>query len=96
MTPDELGQMLQSDHETNGVEFKGPCARTEKYPFAKIVRAVLGMSNRRDGGKVVVGVAEDAEKTLKPVGLTPKQLTTWDHDGVAGDPHHDRTTETFA
>lgn len=84
MTPDELGQLLQSGHETNGVEFKGPCARTDKHQLAKIVRAVLGMSNRRDGGKVVVGVAEDAGKTLKPVGLTPEQLATWDHDGVTG------------
>ena len=83
MTPDEFAQLLALGHETHGIEFKGPCARTDKPKLAKIVRAVLGMANRRDGGRVVLGVEEDGKK-LEPVGLSQDQLDTWDHDGVAG------------
>jgi len=84
MTPEEFAQLLTLGHETHGIEFKGPCARTDKPQFAKVVRAVLGMANRRDGGKVVIGVSEEAGNKLELVGLSQQQLNTWAHDGVAG------------
>jgi predicted HTH transcriptional regulator len=82
MIGDELSALLQLDREQSGVEFKGPLARTDKVFFAKVTRAVLGMSNRRDGGVVVIGV-EDVGGVLTPVGLTDEVLKTWVYDHVA-------------
>jgi predicted HTH transcriptional regulator len=83
MLEEEFGQLLALGHERRGVEFKGPGPRTDKHLLARVVRAVLGMTNRRDGGLVVVGVEDDA-KTLKPVGVTPQDLLTWKFDDVTG------------
>jgi predicted HTH transcriptional regulator len=69
-------------HEIRGLEFKGPGRSTDRRLFAQVVKAVLGMANRRDGGRVVVGV-EDLGDSLHPVGLDVTQLATWNYDDVA-------------
>ncbi len=40
------------------------------------------MSNRRHGGRVIIGVRNDGE-TLEPVGLTDDQQRSWNFDAVA-------------
>ena len=89
MTPDEIAWHLRRGEETQGVEFKAPCSCNDrdKAALVKIVRAALGMANRRDGGAVIVGVDEvgkGGNKALTPTGLSPEQLSTWDHDTVSG------------
>jgi predicted HTH transcriptional regulator len=74
VTEQDFKNHLDLGHETNGVEFKGPGIRTDKSFLAKVVRAVLGMANRRDGGLVFIGV--EATK-LEPVGLSDKEAVSW-------------------
>jgi len=74
VTEQEFKSLLARGYETDGVEFKGPWMRTEKLFLAKVVRAILGMANRRDGGLVIVGV-EDSNK--EPVGLNDEQAASW-------------------
>lgn len=81
MTEEQFAQILALGHETTGVEFKGPGSRDLKSILAGVVRAVLGMANRRDGGLVIVGV-EESGGTLTPRGLTSDDLTTWGHEAV--------------
>lgn len=82
MTDEEFQQIISLRHELHGVEFKGPGRRTDGHLLAKVTRAALGMANRRDGGVIVVGVAETLNQ-LQPVGLNPADLTTWGYDTVA-------------
>ena len=82
MTDQEFAQILELGHETSGVEFKGPGPRTNRQLFASVVRAVLGMANRRDGGKVIIGVADNGG-VLSPVGLNEDDLITWRYDDIA-------------
>ena len=82
MTVEELAQILALGHETRGVEFKGPGPLSNRRLAAQVVRAVLGMANRRDGGLVIIGV-EDNNSTLNPVGLNSSDLVTWNYDDVA-------------
>ena len=65
---------MSRGYEINAVEFKGPGARTDKPFFAKVVKAVLGMASRRDGGLVIIGVED---KQWEPVGLNDDELATW-------------------
>jgi len=81
MHPDELRELIAVGYEQGGIEFKPPCDRRNKEIFARVVRAVLGMANRRDGGKVVVGVL-DENRVLTPMGLTSVDLATWNLDDV--------------
>jgi predicted HTH transcriptional regulator len=85
MSPEELGEAIALGREQAGVEFKPPCLRSEKAkaPFARIVRGLIAMANRRDGGRLVIGI-EEKEGKLNAVGLTAEQLETWTtHDHVA-------------
>ena len=68
MTEQDFESLLARGYETDGVEFKGAWIRTDKLFLAKVVRAILGMANRRDGGLVVVGVEESTKPD--PVGLS--------------------------
>ncbi len=84
MRDEQFAEILALGHESQGVEFKGAGPRTSKLLRGKVVRAVLGMANRRDGGVVIIGVDEDkAAKTLVHTGLTESEAATWDYDELA-------------
>src|SRR5579872_89922 len=80
MNPDELAELLATGWERFDVEFKSPGARTDKAYLGKVTRAVLAMSNRRDGGMVVLGVDERRSQKATLLGLTSVQLGTWKSD----------------
>lgn len=82
MTTQEFLELLKRPHEHSGLEYKGPGARTNKPFFAKVVRAVLGMANRRDGGFIIIGV-EDVSGKINPIGMNDDDLRTWKYDDVA-------------
>lgn len=66
--------------ETSDVEFKGPATLDEvKW---QVIRATLAMSNRRNGGLVVIGV-DEVHHRLEWNGLTPNQAATWIPDHFA-------------
>ena len=82
MTDEEFAQIISLAHEIRGVEFKGPGSSSDRRLFAQVVKGVLGMANRRDGGRVVIGV-EDLGNALNPIGLDAGQLATWNYDHVS-------------
>lgn len=82
MNEPEFEELLLPGYETRGVEFKPPGPRSSKLLFVKVTRAALGMTNRRDGGTIVIGI-ESLNNTLKSVGLTDNDLLTWSYDDVA-------------
>lgn len=79
----DIKQLVAFGREQSGVEFKGPGARTDSPFKGKIVRGMLAMANRRDGGYVLLGVGEDASGGLVLQGLDAAQLLTWKHDNLA-------------
>jgi len=82
MTDEEFTAILALDYELPGIEFKGPGLASDKHLFAKVARAVLGMANRRDGGRVIIGV-NCSPSVVDRIGLTEPQLRTWNYDDVA-------------
>lgn len=82
MTSDELSEFIARGHETNGVEFKGPGPGTNQLLRAKVVRAAMGMANRKDGGWVILGVEDDGQN-LTPVGVNDEDVASWAHDPVS-------------
>jgi predicted HTH transcriptional regulator len=82
LAQEELREVFALGHEQNGFEFKGPCALEAHVLWARIVRAMCGMANRRDGGRVILGVV-DNPPNFAPAGLTDDQIATWTHDHLA-------------
>lgn len=82
MTNDDFANLMALRHEVRGVEFKGPGSRSNRRLFVRVVKAMLGMANRRDGGIVIIGV-NDSDSLLEPVGLKADELSSWRYDDVA-------------
>lgn len=72
MTDEEFIANLALDYEPPGIEFKGPGLASNKHLFAKVAKAVLGMVNRRDGGRVIIGV-NCSPSIVDRIGLTESQ-----------------------
>ena len=82
MDAQEFGEIIAFGRERRGVEFKRGGSRKDKQLLTKVVRAMIGMANRRDGGRVVIGVDED-NNCLVPNGITAEDLPTWHYDDLA-------------
>lgn len=82
LSDQELADLLTSGAERTDVEFKGPGKSTDKAFFAKIILAVLAMTNRRDGGVVLIGVQEQRGTPALVRGLDDESLETWTSDDV--------------
>ena len=74
MTPNEFLDLLAAD-EQRGVEFKNARARNDTN-FPEVAKAVLGMTNRRDGGWILIGV-EDRTRNIE--GLSDEQVASWEN-----------------
>ncbi len=80
--------ILESPNESKAVEFKPSVSWPSKIDqiqnndkVQEIIISILGMSNIRDGGKIVLGVEKDAsgsQYTRK--GMKDKDLQTYDQD----------------
>ena len=82
MTDEEFAELLALGHELRGTEFKSQGPRSDRRLFIMVVRAMLGMANNRDGGRVIIGV-EETDGSLNPVGLSDADLATWNYDHIA-------------
>lgn len=81
MTDTEFAEIMALRHELRGVEFKGPGALSDRPLAAQVVKAAIGMANRRSGGHVIIGVRED--NGLTPVGLSETEAAAWNYDALA-------------
>ena len=82
MTDEDFIQIMGLGHELSGVEFKSPGPLSNRRLVAQVIRAILGLCNRRDGGTVIIGV-EDNQGALHPVGLAEDDLAGWNYDDLA-------------
>lgn len=77
VTIDELEVLLAGDHELRRIELKGSGMLRQNARFvAKVARATMAMGNLRDGGLVVIGIANDQVAAMLP-GLNDAELADW-------------------
>lgn len=86
MATENLDRLLQEAPERRDLELKapGPLDNTSGFS-ARAVRAIMGLSNLRDGGVLIIGVRElvDTGYDLAREGLEPDDLATWSTDHLA-------------
>jgi predicted HTH transcriptional regulator len=77
---DQLVRDLLAQGSESRVDYKSakPAPRDARQR-AELAKHVIGLSNRKDGGYLLIGV-EDS--TLVPVGLNEAQVASWDAAGV--------------
>lgn len=83
MNIEEFKEIMARGREQRGVEFKQGGSRKDKRLLTKVVRAIIGMANRRDGGYVIVGVSEGESNIPIFDGVSNEDLFTWTSDTLA-------------
>lgn len=80
MEPNEFELMLLRG-ENRVTEFKGACpVDTSDTLFLQVLKAILGMSNTADGGRIIVGIEDGTPP--KPLGIPERILAEWTYDHV--------------
>ena len=88
MTPDDARTLIQAGREDRGREFKASFPWTRNAAgetMARVTKTILALSNLRDGGHIIIGVAEPAPGSTdwRPVGVTAADLQSFPFDTVA-------------
>ena len=82
MTDEEFALLLGLGAEQRNVQLKGPGPISDKHLVHKVARAILGMTNRLDGGFVIVGVNESSG-TAEAIGVDQDTISDWTRDALA-------------
>ena len=82
LTNEQMNELFTLKNEIPGVECKSPGSLKDNPLLGRVIRAVIGMANRRDGGIVIVGISE-RNHLLSYDGLTEEQAATWLYDHLA-------------
>ncbi len=79
---------MEAGYELRNREFKAPFLWSDsnsRWLKEKLARVVLGITNTRSGGQVVIGVEENKDKKLVLKGVADAQLKTFEnYDGIKG------------
>lgn len=84
MEIDELYSLAAVGEQSRNVEIKRTMSWDNPDTQAKIVKAILGMSNIRNGGFLILGF-EQSGNTFEPQGMDDDHLQTFDYDVVSGE-----------
>ncbi len=82
MTERELESILALGKETRRIEFKRSEPWNVNQMRGKITKTILGMSNIRDGGVIVIGVQGNVDGSYSQVGVQAAHLGTYDPDQI--------------
>ena len=86
LTEEQMAALLEAGYELRNREFKSPFLWPDinsRWLKEKVARAVLGMTNTRSGGQIIIGIEEGKKKELIPSGLTNDQLNSFEnYDGI--------------
>ncbi len=101
MNCDELIELIKNGEKRN-VELKRSMSWRETETQAKLTKAILAMSNIRDGGILIIGAKRNDDDTYEPEGVYPEHLETYNSDHIANvvdnyaDPYVKFTMEPIA
>jgi predicted HTH transcriptional regulator len=82
LSSEDIRALIAFGREQSGVEFKSAGDRSDPALRGRVIRGMLAMANRRDGGTVIVGVREEPTG-LRLDGLDAMQITSWKHDSLS-------------
>lgn len=83
MTNSEFQEIVSLGQEGMSTEFKTAHPWAGDEFKSKIAKSILGFSNVRDGGRIIIGAAELEDNTYKFIGMEDADIKTWCYDDVA-------------
>lgn len=80
-----ISRIVDSPFEARNVELKPstPWNGIEKhYELQRIVMSILGMSNIKNGGKIILGIRQNPDRTFAVEGMKTEHLMTFEQDNI--------------
>jgi hypothetical protein len=82
MKTEQFIELIQDGREKRNLEFKQSSPWGSREFKDKITKSVLGLSNIRDGGDIVIGMERSGDDTYEPMGspqiiFRPIQRMKW-------------------
>ena len=88
LSTEEFERIVEAGHETRNLEFKSGFSWDDDgsvWLREKVIQTVLGMTNTRDGGTIVVGIPENNGIPDLSKGMSEAQCASFDrYDDVKG------------
>jgi len=84
MNIEEFYSLVALGEQTRNVELKRSISWDDPVVKAKVVKTILGMSNIRNGGFLILGV-EEREDGFDLLGITDEHLSSFNYDHVASE-----------
>lgn len=87
MPTEEFRLLVEAGHETRHIEFKQPFRWNDDnsvYLREKVIKAILGFSNTKDGGNIVIGITEDFDHHPQLVGLSGEEIQSFSYESIKG------------
>lgn len=79
MSTEEIINLIYLGSELRNLEYKSSMSWNEPSTKTKVIKAILSMSNIRDGGYLIFGVEDDS---FKPVGMTDSDYDSFELDDI--------------
>lgn len=80
-----IAAILDTPRETRAVELKPSTPWkdiNQQHELQVIIKSILGMSNVRDGGKIILGITQNPDRTFTSTGMDKEHLKTFDQDHI--------------
>ena len=77
-----FADLILHGREERNLEYKGDINWDDGLIRAKLTKTILGMSNIRDGGTIVIGVQEKNE-IFEPIGISDTNFETFKQDDIS-------------
>jgi predicted HTH transcriptional regulator len=85
---EQMAALLEAGYELRSREYKSPFSWTDvksRWLKEKVTQAILGMTNTKSGGRIVIGIEEGDKGEIKLKGLIDEQVKSFeDYDSIKG------------
>jgi len=83
-----ISSILRTPMESRSVEFKPSLPWNDvntQIQLQEIIKSILGLSNIKDGGKIILGVKQNPDRTFIVEGMKKEDLQTYDSERIYQD-----------
>jgi hypothetical protein len=77
MSTSDIQQYIEAGAESRHIEYKRSFSWDDVPIRTKIIKTILGMSNTKDGGSIIIGMEEQPDNSYLPQGIQADHLSSF-------------------
>lgn len=80
-----ISAILANPIESRSIELKSAIPWRDinnQHQLQDVVKSIIGLSNVKDGGKIILGITQNPDRTFTSTGMSATDLHTYDQDHI--------------